>query len=83
MAGCDATYMYLGEAKRKVGEGIDEHSRAIHRVEVSVLAVHVWKSDHRVDWGCVAILSCSSNLHEQLTLEVCHFRKLSLPLKND
>ena len=80
---CHATY--VGERKRKLGKRMDEYRRAVQRVEVEVsaLAEHVWKSDHKVDWGHVAILDCNSNLHEWLTLVACHISRQSLPLNRD
>ena len=43
----------------------------------------LWKFDHRVDWGNVAILDYNSYLRERLTLEACHFRRQSFPLNRD
>ena len=37
--------------------------------EVSVLAEHVWKLDHEVDWEKVSVLDFNTNLHKRLTLE--------------
>ena len=80
---CHATY--VGETKMKLGKRVDQHRKAVQRaeVEVSALAEHVWKFDHKVDWGHAAILDCNSNLHERLTLEACHIRRQSLPLNRD
>ena len=46
-ADCPASY--VGETKRRLGKRMDEHWRAVQRaeVEVSALAEHAWKSDHR------------------------------------
>ena len=82
-ADCPATY--VGETKRRLGKRVDQHRRAVHKaeVEVSALAEHVWKSDHRVDWGHVTVLDYSTNLRELLTLEACHIRRQPLPLYRD
>ena len=71
--------------KRKLGKRVDEHRKAVQKVEVEVsaLAKHVWKSDHRVDWGHVATLDFNSNLQQWLTLEACHIRIQSLPLNRE
>ena len=85
-ASCHATY--VGETKRKLGKRVEEHTpcrKAVQKaeVEVSALAEHAWRCDHRVDWGNVAILDYNSNLRERLTLEACHIRRQSLPLNRD
>ena len=82
-AGCPATY--VSETKGRLEERIDEHRRAVQKVEIetSALAEHVWKSDHRVDWGQVTVLDHSTNLHEWLTLEAYHIRRQLLPLNKD
>ena len=49
-ADCSATY--VGETKRKLGNRLDDHRRAVQKAdfEVSALAEHVRRLDHRVDW---------------------------------
>ena len=61
------------------------HKSAIQKAEVEVFALpeHVWKSNHRVDSGCVAILDHSARLYEWLALEVHHIRRQPLPLNRD
>ena len=46
---CHATYK--GETNRELDKRVDEHMKATQRaeVEVSALAKHVWKFEHRVD----------------------------------
>ena len=81
----DCPAAYVGETKRRLGKRIDEHRRAVQKgeVEVSALAEHAWKSDHRVDWEHVSILDSSTNLHERLALEAFHIRRQPLPLNRD
>ena len=50
---------------------MEEHRRAFQKAdfEVSALAEHAWKLDHRVDWENIAILNQDHKLCKQLALE--------------
>ena len=82
-ADCPASY--VGETKRRLGKRMDEHRRAVQKAEfeVSALAEHAWKSDHRVDWEQITVLDYSTDWHKRLTLEACHIRRQPMPLNRD
>ena len=79
-ADCPASY--VGETKRRLGKRMEEYRKAVQKagVEVSALAEHAQKSDHRVDWEQITVLDYSTDWHKQLTLEACHIRRQTMLL---
>ena len=71
--------------KRRLGKRMKEHQKTVQKakVEVSSLAEHAWKSDHRVDWEQITVLDYSTDWHKWLTLEACHISRQPMPLNKD
>ena len=51
-----------------------EHKRAVERgnSDVSAIAEHAWRNDHRVDWEAVDVLDVNTEWHERCTIESWH-----------
>ena len=64
---CGLSCQLCGETKQRLGKRMEEHRKADWKavwkagVEVSALAEHAQKSDHKVDWEQIAFLGYSTD----------------------
>ena len=71
----DCEYVYIGETGRTLHKRISEHKYAIKRQDKNNgISVHVWSTNHVIDWESASVKMLSSRLWERRVLEAVVIR---------
>ena len=73
-ADCDS--VYIGETGRTLEKRLSEHRGAVKRNELkNGIAVHAWKTQHRVDWEAATVKQVEMNHTRRKVIEAIHIKK--------
>ena len=68
--------MYIGETERTLEKRLSEHRGAVKRNgSKNGIAVHAWKTQHRVDWGAATVKQVEMNYTRRKVIEAIHMKK--------
>ena len=68
--------MYIGDIGRRLEKRLSEHKEAVKRNDTNNgIAVHAWKTQHKVDWEAATVKSVGTNYTRRRTVEAIHMRK--------
>ena len=69
-------YIALGETGRTLEKRLSEHKGAVKRNDTkNRIAVHAWKTQHKVDWEAATVKQVETNYTRRRTVEAVHIRK--------
>ena len=73
-ADCDS--VYIGETGRTLEKRLSEHRGAVKRNDLkNGIAVHAWKTQHRVDWEAATVKQVEMNHTRRKVIEAIHIKK--------
>ena len=68
--------MYIGETGRTLEKRLSEHRGAVKRNDLkNGIAVHAWKTQHRVDWEAATVKQVEVNHTRRKVIEAIHIKK--------
>ena len=81
----DCPKVYVGQSGRTLECRIKEHKRAVERgnTEMSAIAEHAWRNDHRVDWEAVDVLDVNTEWYKRCVIESWHIQHEKETLNRD
>ena len=63
--------VYIGETGRTLEKRLSEHNRAVKRNDTkNRIAVHTWKTQHKVDWEAATVKQVRQTTHEEGLLKL-------------
>ena len=65
---------YIGQSGHTLECRMKEHKRAVERgnTDMSAIAQHAWRNNHRVDWEAVNVLDVNTEWYKICTIESWH-----------
>ena len=71
---CDCAY--IGETKRLLEKRLSKHRGAVKRNDTkNGIAVHAWKTQHKVDWDAATVKQVETNYVRRRTIKVIHIKR--------
>ena len=68
--------VYIGETGRTLEKRLSEHRGAVKRNDLkNGIAVHAWKTQHRVDWEAATVKQVEVNHTRRKVIEAIHIKK--------
>ena len=67
---------YIRETGRSLEKRLSEHRGAVKRNDTkNGIAVHAWKTQHKVDWDAATVKQVETNYVRRRTIEAIHIKR--------